>query len=174
MATSIGELTSHFLIEVDDVTPPEARAFLMASVQAYNAMACWAFSISGDPPMLDRDADDLEKRALVLMAIRIWLAKNSRKYSLLAFKHSNVAGSTNLTGVEFALAKRIREMLEQELGPLLKRLTNEGVIAGTGSAEVSLSLLGVPDISPGIGVRSSPGSTWVHPLGWNAWVPPAR
>jgi hypothetical protein len=171
MATSIGELTSHFLIEVSDVTPPEARAYLMASVQAYNAMAHVAFGLSGDPPMLDRDADDLEKRALVLMAIRIWLNQNSRKYSLLAFKHSNVAGSTNLTGVEFALAKRVREMLEQELGPLLRRLTNDGVIAGTGQAEISLSGLGVPDISPGIGVRSSPGVIWTNPLGW---VPPAR
>lgn len=136
MATSIGELTSHFLIEVGDVTPPEARAYLMASVQAYNAMATWAFGLSGDPPMLDRDADDLEKRALVLMAIRIWLNQNARKYSLLALKHSNVAGSTNITGVEFALAKRVREMLEQELAPLLKRLTNDGVIAGTGVADV--------------------------------------
>ena len=172
MATSIGELTSHFLMEVgDEVTPPEARAFLMASVQAYNAFAHVAFGLAGDPPILDRDADDLEKRALVLMAVRIWLNKNARKYSLLALKHTNVAGSTNITGVEFALAKRVREMLEQELAPLLKRLTNDGVIAGTGSSEINPSALGVTDISPGIGVHATPGLVWTNPL-W--WVPPAR
>jgi hypothetical protein len=162
MGTPIGTLTSHFLIEVADVSPPEARAYLMAAVQAYNAMATCSFALSGEPPALDRDADQLEQRALVLMAIRIWLNQNARKYSLMAIKHSNVAGTTNLTGIEFALAKRVREMLEQELGPLLKRLTNDGVIAGTGveGLDWAVGSAGIL-VGPGVGEMANVG--WAGP-----------
>jgi hypothetical protein len=141
MATNIEELVPNVMVAIDPentgiISTEIAKNYLRAAVLPFNSLTAREFSITAD--VLDRDARSLEKRALIILAVREWLLAKSREYSLLAIKHSNVAGSTNLTGIEFATAKRVKELeavnilMTSELGHVLRRLSQAGVMAGGG------------------------------------------
>jgi hypothetical protein len=78
------------------------------------------------------------------------------KYSRQAIIHSNVAGRTDLSGIEFALGKRRKELLEQ-IAALLAQLN-----AGSAVSEVFAEELGETLPYTGRSVQTPP--LWPSPL----------
>lgn len=160
MPTNIADLVPNVVIGIDPenlglISEQTALNYLRAAILPFNSLVAKGFDIAAD--VLDRDARYLEKRALVLLAIREWLLAKSREFSTMAIKHSNVAGSTNLTGMEFAMAKRVKEMeamgpnMAAEFGHVIRRLSQSGVMVGGG-----VSNLPYPDVNG----PTPPGPWW--------------
>lgn len=159
-ATDLGELEASLNVEVGgNVTDPQPIGsldlinLLLRAVDAFNGETAQAFSVTGT--LLDREASPVEKRALVLFAVLIYLSGRAVDESGSAIVHSNVAGRTDLSGVEFALAKRRKEVREQ-LDVVLKRLTEAGV-----AGEVLAEELGeTRDLAVARPSLMSPGWYW--------------
>lgn len=122
-----------------EVGSVDQMALLRSGVFMFNGHAPQPFEISNGT-VLDRDATAEEQYLLVLCATYVYLTQESTKYSRQAVKHSNVAGRTDMTGIEFAVSKRKKELLEQELNPLLERLGGRAVVGETFAAEIGESL----------------------------------
>ena len=127
MATDLGELEASLDLETgQQLTSLDLQDLLINGVFPFNAAAGIPFELTGTT--LDRDATALEKQLLIMFAVLVFLDREVIKYSQQAIVHSNVAGRTDLTGIEFALGKRRKELLER-MAPLLAQLT-----ASTGPA----------------------------------------
>ena len=139
MATDLGELEVALNVEVggsmseQPIGSLDLINLLQRAVDAFNGETAQAFSIIGT--LLDREASPVEKRALVLFAVHIYLSGQAVDHSGSAIIHSNVAGRTDLSGVEFALAKRRKEIREQ-LDLVMTRLTTAGVAGEVAAQEL--------------------------------------
>lgn len=158
MATDLGELEPFLNVElgggVEEASQPVGTLdrinLLRAGVAAFNAEAPTAFSY-GLGTKLDRDANDVEKRLVVLFAAWAWVRGRALDSSANAIVHSNVAGRTDLSGLELGLAKRAKEWRE-EINMLLDRLTSPAVMG-----EVHAEELGeTKDIATAVATRLSP------------------
>lgn len=98
---------------------------LKAGVLAFNAEAPWQFAF-GVGTKLDREATETEKRLLVLYAAWAWVRGRALDTSTDAIVHSNVAGRTDLSGIELGLAKRTKEW-RLDIDALLPRLTEPAI-----------------------------------------------
>jgi len=138
-ATDLGELEVSLNVELggsmseEPVGSLDMINLLQRAVDAFNGETAQAFSVTGT--VLDREASPVEKRALVLFAVLIYLSGRAVDESGSAIVHSNVAGRTDLSGVEFAMAKRRKELREQ-LDVILSRLTTAGVAGEVAAAEL--------------------------------------
>lgn len=101
-------------------------SLLKAGVAAFNNEAVDEFVL--DDVILDREADSMESRAIMLWALYIYLRGESNRASKSAIRISNPAGTTDIKNVEWAFAKRMREVKELELDPLMDRIKQRGVI----------------------------------------------
>lgn len=97
---------------------------LKAGVAAFNAEAPQSFSLTGTT--LDREATDVEKRLIVLFAAWAWVRGRALDMSTKAIVHSNVAGRTDLSGIELGLAKRAKEW-RTDIDALLPRLLEPAI-----------------------------------------------
>lgn len=162
MPTSLRELRGEVRIELgDQITESQALELLTLAVNAFNvASSSIIVSVDTVDQNLDRTLGPMEKRLIVLLAVRLWLNGQARKHSLLALKQSNVAGSTNLTGIEFALAKRVKEM-QPEIDKLIATLNKDGVLDGMEAIELGESLSWV-EPAPVMGTYP-----WPYWSGWH-------
>lgn len=125
MSTDLGELQGALDVETGSALGAlDLIKLLKAGVEAFNGEACRAFAVTGTT--LDREATAVEKRALVLFATVAYLNQQAVAASEVAVVHSNVAGRTDLSGVEFAISKRRNEVRIQ-LDRVLDRLTSTGI-----------------------------------------------
>lgn len=139
MATDLNALVSQLKIETGGtLTTSTLLDLLVNGVGLYNADGPQSFAVTGT--LLDRDATDLEKRAIVLFAAVGYLGQRAVAESENAIVHSNVAGRTDLGGVEWALSKRRKEILDDQLGPLMERLKSVAVCGDVYAAEIGESL----------------------------------
>lgn len=139
MASDLEDLSSQLDRETGKLlTAADRTSLLKDAVPIYNGMASTAFTLSGT--VLDRDATDLEKRALVLCGLLAYLEQKLIPASENAVQISNVAGKTDLSSVEWALAKRRKELFEQQLTPLLNRINDAGVMGEVKAAELGETL----------------------------------
>ena len=125
--TDLGELEPYLNVELGGGVSADSQPvgtldrinILKAGVAAFNAEAPTTFTLTGIT--LDREATALEKRLIVLFAAWAWARGRALAMSSQAIKHSNVAGRTDLSGIEFALSKRAKEWREEitRLLPLL-------------------------------------------------------
>lgn len=132
MATDLLAMTDALNIELGgSFNVPKLAEYLKHGVSVFNARAARAFSLADDTT-LDRDATELEKRLLVLCAVIGYLDGRMIAESLNAFKVRSPAGATDLTGIEFALAKRRKELTDPEQGevPYLFDRLNASAIEG--------------------------------------------
>ena len=106
---------------------------LKAGVAAFNAEAPDPFTLTG--VKLDRDANDIEKRLLVLFSAWAWMRGRALDTSTQAIVHSNVAGRTDLSGIELGLSKRTKEW-RADIDGLLPRLTQPAVMADVHAEEL--------------------------------------
>lgn len=151
MATDLSNLVDALNLETaKQLTVPDLLDLLRAGVDMLNGHIGRGFEYTGTE--LDRDATAPERRAIVLCAVVVWLDQKTIEASEIAISHSNVAGKTSLDGIEFALAKRRKELFEQQLGPLLERLKAPGVISEVSAHELGETLDQVP---PSAGVITS-------------------
>lgn len=128
MPTNLTSLRAALRLELGSQVDDEGMdELLKAGVALYNAEAPRVFSLSGTA--LDRDATELEKRALVLFAVMVWLNGEIHKATLNTISVSNVAGRTDLTNVEWALNKRRTELRDLHLKPVMDRIISAGVMA---------------------------------------------
>lgn len=142
MATDLGELEPYLNVElgggVASSTQPVGTLdrinLLKAGVAAFNAEAPVQFELSYGT-QLDRDATALEKRLIVLFAAWAWVRGRALDSSTQAIVHSNVAGRTDLSGIELGLAKRTKEWRE-EIDRLMPLLTQPVVDADTHAEEL--------------------------------------
>lgn len=136
MATDLGELITALNIETGgQLTEAQLVDLAKTAVDTFNANATNIFTREGT--LLDRDASAIEKRAIVLWGAILYLDQLTIEWSLKAIVHSNVAGRTKLDGIEFALGKRRKELMEQQLTPLMQSLASDGI-----SSEVHAEELG--------------------------------
>lgn len=111
---------------------------LKVGVRRYNAEVGKGFTLTGTE--LDRVATEPELRAIVLHAALVYLDGATIGASYSAITHSNVAGRTKMDGVEFALAKRRKELVELELARLMNRLVQPGVLSEVTAQELGETL----------------------------------
>lgn len=138
MATDLNELRDSLNVQTGKtLTSEELDELLVEAVPVYNAEASSTFTLNG--MVLDRDATDLEKRALVLLAVEVYLDRKVIEWSLKAVSHSNVAGKTDLSSIEWALSKRRAENREKKIDPLMARIRSLGVISEVVAEELSES-----------------------------------
>jgi hypothetical protein len=114
---------------------PTLLDLLKTGMSRYNGQVARGFALTGTA--MDRDPNEPERRAIILNAVMVYLDGRVIEASDLAITHSNVAGRTKLDGIEFALAKRRKELLEIELTNLINRLTSPAI-----AAEISTTQLG--------------------------------
>lgn len=124
LEVGFGELDSSTLLNL-----------LKAGVAAYNNEAVNEFVL--DDVILDREADSMESRAILLWALYIYLRGETNRASKTAIKISNPAGSTDVKNVEWAFAKRMKEVKELELIPLMRRIQDRGVVGEVSANEIS-------------------------------------
>lgn len=157
MATDLGELEPSLDVELGGTIDPANHPvgtldrinLLRRAVDAFNAETAQSFFLTGTT--LDRDANAVEKRALVLFAVHIYVSGKAVDSSGSAIVHSNVAGRTDLSGVEFALAKRRKEIREQ-LDVVMARLIDAGVSGEVVAQELGETLdLAVARPNPALG-----------------------
>ena len=158
MATDLATLVSPLKANLADVvgeavnmTDPEFKQLLVDGLNKYNDEAPQEFEENAG--VLDRDADRNERRYLVLCAVYTYLTRRMIGTSEIAVSESNVNGKTDTTGIELALSKRRKEMLDADMKATLMRLTTNEVASEVAQDE----LLGSADVIS--------GSTW-PPLPW--------
>jgi hypothetical protein len=138
--TDLTELRALLDIETGKMLEPADRdEILVEGLTTFNANIPRPFEIV-DEMTVDRDMTDREKRAYVLWCAVMFFDMESTRWSLRAVKHRNAAGSTDMTGVEFALAKRRKELFEQQLTPILQELRSEAVVSETKVQELGETL----------------------------------
>jgi hypothetical protein len=120
---------------------------LKAGVAAFNAEAPTIFTLTG--VTLDREATDLEKRLIVLFSAWAWVRGRALDTSTTAIVHSNVAGRTDLSGIELGLAKRTKEWRE-DIDRLLPRLLEPAIMSDVHAEELGESKDFVLNPSPSI------------------------
>lgn len=106
---------------------------LRAGVEAFNAEAPMTFTLTGTT--LDRDATAVERRLIVLFAAWAWVRGRALDTSTQAIVHSNVAGRTDLSGIELGLAKRTKEWRD-EIDNLLQRLLEPAIMGDVHAEEM--------------------------------------
>lgn len=127
MATDLTSLRPLLDIETgSELDAIKLQALLIAGVHIFNAHAGQSFTLDGTA--IDRDATSTEQRAIILFATLAYLDEQIIRASKNAVVVSDVAGKTDLSGVEFALSKRRKELFEQQITPLMKRITGRAVI----------------------------------------------
>lgn len=143
MATDLGDLEKALGRELGDIFTAEEMAsldlidLLERGVDALNGEGVQEFVLTGTT--LDRTATMVEKRAIVLMAAEIYVRGKAVGSSGDAIVHSNVAGRTDLSGIEFAMAKRAKEIRER-LTPILERIQMGGVVSEVTAQELGETL----------------------------------
>jgi len=153
--TDLGELEPYLNVELGGGVAADSQPvgtldrinILKAGVAAFNAEASTVFTLTG--VQLDRDATDLEKRLIVLFSTWAWARGRAIAMSSQAIVHSNVAGRTDLSGVEFALSKRTKEWRE-EISRLLPGLLEPVVMSDVHAEEMGESKNFVLNPSPSI------------------------
>jgi hypothetical protein len=130
----------------------DALRYLSESVRTFNAMTGATLVLTPAPGaeptrafLLNKALSALEERAMILLAILMWLDGMARKFSFQAIKHTNAAGSTSMDGIEFAISKRAKELRDKvtgELTGIMDALTGGDVLAGVGHSELGESLPG--------------------------------
>jgi hypothetical protein len=147
--TDLTELRESLDIETGRLlhdTPDQLDVLLTEGLRPFNAQITRPFSLVS-ALTIDRPMDEREERAYVLWCAVMFIDQESLKWSMNAVKHKNAAGSSDLTGVEFALAKRRKEIFEQQLGPLLKQLGSTAVVSEVKAQELGETLqFAPPDI----------------------------
>lgn len=135
-ATSLLALIPNLDIEIGRGSFPEAEltTFLLAGVRKANARLPAQFGLTGTT--LSRAPSAIEAELIVLFSVIAWLDGESVKQSSNAITLSNPAGRTDLRGVEFALAKRKKELLQDQIAALLKELEDGGIIAEVAANEL--------------------------------------
>jgi len=140
MATDLTELRPSLNIETGKMlTSDELDELLTEGLLTFNAAIPRPFELGSDLTV-DRDMTPREKRAYVLWCAVMFFDQKSTEWSLNAVKHRNAAGATDLTGVEFALAKRRKELMDQQLTPLMAELNQVGVTTEVKVQELGESL----------------------------------
>ena len=132
-ATDLGDLEPFLNVELgggvtaasQPVGTMDRINLLKAGVLAFNAETPWEFSYASGT-RLDREATQTEQRLLVLYAALAWVRGRALDTSNNAIVHSNVAGRTDLTGIELGLAKRTKEWRD-EINWLMTRLTEPSI-----------------------------------------------
>lgn len=129
-----------------ELTDDELLDLLIDGLNKYNDDVPRPFD--EDDGVLDREADRNEKRYLVLCGIWTFLTRRMIGSSETAINESNVAGRTDTTTIELALAKRRKEILDADMKPALDRLTRQEIAAESRScdltAPVELGVTGWP------------------------------
>lgn len=143
--TDLGELEPYLNVELGGGVAAASQPvgtldrinLLKAGVAAFNAETANTFTLTGVE--LDRDANDIEKRLIVLFAAWAWVRGRALDSSTQAIVHSNVAGRTDLSGIELGLAKRAKEWRE-EINLLLPRLTDPAIMGAVHAEELGETL----------------------------------
>ena len=151
--TDLSDLIDHLDLEVGSglLTQEQLEGLLKSGVVQYNAFAVQAYTLSGALGLtLDRDASAQDAVAILLWALYVYLKGESSRASRSAVVVSNPAGRTDMKNVEWALAKRAKELHDERLMPLMKRI-NMPAVAGEVSANElgdtkDLSLLSFDDL----------------------------
>lgn len=135
MATDLSTLVDSLNWETNrTLEVPELLDLLKAGVGKLNSVLSRGFDLTGTE--LDRDASKREQRAIVMCATLIWLNGQVIGASTIAITHSNVAGRTKLDGIEFAMAKRRKELLETEVEEMLQGFKTTGVASEASAHEL--------------------------------------
>jgi hypothetical protein len=138
LANDLGQLVDALKAEApSSLGALDFQAMLIAGVGKFNADTAQPFVLTGT--VLDRAASSVECRYIVLSAIYIYLTKRSIESSETAIQISNVAGRTNLDGIELALSKRRLE-LRADLEALLQRLVGQSVAEEASANEMGETL----------------------------------
>jgi len=128
--TDLGDLEPRLLRELGGVAfAPvfmDRIDLLVSAVETVNGEASKIFELTGTT--LDREANGLERRALVLEAAKTYLRGKALGASEGAISHSNVAGRTDLTQIARFYGERYKEVCD-ELDALYDRL-RDAAIAG--------------------------------------------
>lgn len=139
MATDLESLSDALNFETGKaLTASDRTELLKQSVPVFNAHASNGFTLSGT--LLERDANEDEKRLLVLFGTLVYIDQKVIAASESAVRVSNVAGRTQLDGIEFALGKRRKEMWEQQITPLLRGINGDAVADEVKAEEVGETL----------------------------------
>jgi hypothetical protein len=133
VATDLGELEPLLNVELGGGVTAASQPvgtldrinLLKAGVAAFNAEAPLEFEFASGT-RLDREATAVEKRLIVLFSAWAWVRGRALDTSGDAIVHSNVAGRTDLTGIELGLAKRTKEWRD-DIDRLLSRLTEPAI-----------------------------------------------
>lgn len=141
MATDLGELEPLLNVELGGGVAADSQPvgtldrinILKAGLAAFNAEAPFSFSLSGT--RLDREATDVEKRLIVLFSAWAWVRGRALDTSTQAIVHSNVAGRTDLSGIELGLSKRTKEW-RVDIDKLLERLNQPAIMEDVTAAEL--------------------------------------
>jgi len=140
VATDLIELRAALDVELGSQGLPAATLdpLLIAGVGLYNGEASQEFEVTGTA--LDRVASSVEKRALVLQALLAYLNGKLIMASENAVSISNPAGKTDLTSIEWALAKRRKEMVDGQLKIVMDRIKSPGVMSEVFAHEMGETL----------------------------------
>ena len=131
--TDLGELEPFLNVELGSGVTAASQPLgtldrinlLKAGVEAFNAEAPMYFTLTG--VKLDRDATAIERRLIVLFSAWAWVRGRALDTSTQAIVHSNVAGRTDLSGIELGLSKRSKEW-RADIDALLPRLLEPAVM----------------------------------------------
>jgi hypothetical protein len=139
--TDLGELEPFLNVELGGGIAADSQPvgtldrinLLRAGVEAFNAEAPMIFTLTG--VKLDRDAMSVERRLIVLFSAWAWVRGRALDMSTQAIVHSNVAGRTDITGIELGLAKRAKEWRD-EINALLPRLLEPAIMGDIHAEEL--------------------------------------
>lgn len=139
--TDLGELEPYLNVELGGGVAATSQPvgtldrinLLKAGVEAFNAEAPMTFTLTG--VKLDRDATAVERRLIVLFSAWAWVRGRALDMSTQAIVHSNVAGRTDLSGIELGLSKRAKEW-RTEIDGLLPRLLEPAIMGDVHAEEM--------------------------------------
>lgn len=142
--TDLSELLPLLSIQLDNIVQESKMLDLLKSaVVRYNAVV--SGSLVADDTLLDRDIEDEDKQLLVLFSVLNWLDGVVIRESFNAITISNPAGRTKLDGVEFALAKRRKELLDSQVNELINKIKSRAVVGETSAHELGETRELAPD-----------------------------
>ena len=138
----MADLTDYYALLRQEIGLAQEDAVLLGALQSavtkFNAETPTAIVLTGTA--LDRTPSAKEQRYLILCATYVYLTRRMIETSEQAVVVSNVAGKTDLTGIELALAKRRQEIADKEMPAILDELNSLAILGEVSADELGETL----------------------------------